>query len=85
MLVTARIFSKSEAKNEGQGKTQISCGLNSADMKNLTGAESVGENLICLPSRSSDDTAGEANRIRPTDSQAGPSICPAEIVPEKAG
>jgi hypothetical protein len=26
MLITARIFSKSEAKNEGQGKTQISSG-----------------------------------------------------------
>jgi hypothetical protein len=28
MLITAKIFSKSEAKNEGQGKTSVSSGSN---------------------------------------------------------
>src|SRR5580692_6872105 len=35
MLITAKVFSKSEAKNEGQARTQISSGLNSACVTNL--------------------------------------------------
>jgi hypothetical protein len=90
MLITARIFSKSEAKNEGQGKTQISSGSNSACVTNLAvgskpaGADLVGQDLIRLTSRSSDKTVGETDRARPTDSQTGLSICPPEIGPEKA-
>jgi hypothetical protein len=91
MLITAIIFSKTEARHEGQGKTQTSSGLNSAYVTNLAagsepaGAELVGGNLVYLPSRSSDDTAAEADRDRPTDLQTGPSICPAETLPQKAG
>jgi hypothetical protein len=35
MLITARIFSKSEAKNEGQARTQIPSRLDSASVTNL--------------------------------------------------
>ena len=92
MLITARIFSKSEAQNEGQGKTQISSGSNSECVTNRAvgskpaGADLVGPDLIRLTSRSSDKdkTVGETDRARPTGSQTGLSICPPEIGPEKA-
>src|ERR1017187_10513016 len=92
MLITARIFSKSEARNEGQAKTQISSGSNSECVTNRAvgskpaGADLVGPDLIRLTSRSSDKdkTVGETDRARPTGSQTGLSICPPEIGPEKA-
>src|SRR3984885_6828329 len=60
MLITARIFSKSEAKNEGQARTQVSSGSTSGRVTSLA-AESgparaglVGRDSIRLASRSSD-------------------------------
>jgi len=51
MLITARIFSKSEAKNEGQARTQISSGLNSACVTNLAvESEAVGADLTASTS-----------------------------------
>jgi hypothetical protein len=60
MLITARIFSKSEAKNEGQARTQISSGLTSGRVTSLAAesrpapADLVGRDSIRLASRSSD-------------------------------
>jgi hypothetical protein len=62
MLMTAIIFSKTEAKNEGQAKTQISSGSNSASVTNPAvgrgpaGPDLVGRDLIHLTSQSSDKT-----------------------------
>jgi hypothetical protein len=87
MFITARMFSKSEAKNEGQGKTRISSGSNSACVTDLavgsepTGADLVGRDLMGLMSRSSHKTVAETDRVRPTDSQSASSICPPEIGP----
>ena len=84
MLITARIFSKSEAKNEGQGKTQISSRSNLASVSKLVGRESAGadlveRDLIRRASRSSDKRVDESDRVPPIDSQTGPSVCPPEI------
>src|ERR1700740_2048364 len=65
MLATAKIFAKSEAKNERQRETQISAGSNSAWVANLAEASEpadaglVRRDLILLNSRSSDKTSGE--------------------------
>jgi hypothetical protein len=90
MLITAKIFSKSEAKNEPQRKTQISSGSNSAGATNpAVGSEpadaGVGRrDLIPPASRSSGKTAGETDCVRPADSQTGPSIWPRKIASQKA-
>ena len=90
MLITAKIFSKSEAKNESQRKIQISSASNSACVANLAvGSEPadaglIKRDLIPLTSRSSSKTAGETDRVHPTDSQTGPSIWPRKIAPQKA-
>ena len=82
MLITTKIFSKSEAKNERQRRAQISSGSSSACVTNLavgSGAADaclVKRDLIPLASRRSDITAGETERVRPTDSQTGPTIWP---------
>jgi hypothetical protein len=66
MLITAKIFSKSEAKNERQRETQISSGSNSTCVTNLAvgsepaGASLVRRDLIPLTSRSWDKTAGRS-------------------------
>jgi hypothetical protein len=60
MLITARIFSKSEAKNEGQARTQISSGLTSERVTSLAAgsrparAGLVRRDSIRLASRNSD-------------------------------
>jgi hypothetical protein len=60
MLITARIFSKSEAKNEGQARTQISSGLTSGRVTSLAAgsrparAGLVGRDSTHLAGRSSD-------------------------------
>jgi hypothetical protein len=69
MLITARLFSNSEAKHERPRKKQISSGSNSACVTNLAvGSEPadaglVRRDLIPLTSRSSDKTAGETDRV----------------------
>jgi hypothetical protein len=90
MLITAKIFSKSEAKNESQRKTQISSGSNSACVTNpAVGSEPADaclgrRDLTPLASRRSDKTAEETDRVRPTDSQTEPSIWLRKIAPQKA-
>jgi hypothetical protein len=42
MLITAKLFSKSEAKTEGQSKTQTDSGLKSPRVTNLAVAERTG-------------------------------------------
>ena len=83
-------FLKERGQERRARKTQISSGSNSTCVTNLAvgsepaGADLVGRDLIHLTSRSSDKTVGETDRVRPTDSQTGPSICPPEIGPQKA-
>jgi len=87
MLITAKIFSKSEAKteantaakSEGPGKTRISSRSSSTDL--AAGSEPahlVGRDLI-RTSRSSDKSVEEADRACAIDSQVEPSVCPPEI------
>jgi hypothetical protein len=63
MLITAKIFSKSEAKNERQGKTQMPSGSKSPGVATLPvspshrDADLVGRELIALSARTLDKTA----------------------------
>jgi hypothetical protein len=96
MLITAKVFSKSEAKTEaksgGPGKTKTSSSSSSTDLgvgSEPAGADLAGRDLIrpanLRPTnphrtgRSSDERAEETDRVRPINSQTGPSICPPEI------
>ncbi len=81
MLITAKIFSKSEAKTERQGKAQVSrigsaCVIDLAAGSERAGANRAIGDFIRLASRRSDNSAEETDRVPPTDSQTGPSICP---------
>lgn len=96
MLVTAKIFSRSEAKNERQGKPQISSGSSSAE-SNSTGATNVGEDREKAEGRSLGRDSirpasllcpiktGESACVGPIDPQAGLPICPPATLPQKAG
>ena len=83
MLITAKIFSKSEAKSEGQGRTRISTRSiaslpvgSEPEGADLAGRDLIHRTNLCRNVLSSDKKAEERDQVRPIDSRTAPPICP---------